>query len=463
MKTVRQLLAIFLVLAMLGANDVVVAYPQDRSGSCGENVRWSYNGSTYSLSIFGIGPMENYKSEFYVPWRSVQGYITSVSIGNGVTSIGDHTFDCCNGLTNITIPNSVTSIGDFAFKDCTNLTNVTIPNSVTSIGDGTFQNCTNLTNVTIPNSVTSIGSLDRYGYDCGAFEGCINLTNVTIPNSVTIIGKAAFMDCTNLTNITIPNSVTSIGDSAFEDCTGLTTITIPNSVTSIGLWAFDECTGLTNITIPDSLTSIGQGIFGGCTGLTNITIPNSVTSIDSGAFCGCTGLTNITIPSSVTSIGDYAFMNCAGLTDVSVHNAEAVFNKGVFAGCTLNLHGHIGSTSDAYASGESGITFVPFKTEMTPPDFVLPEALTHIEVEAFSGAKMTVVYIPDRVSFLGNKAFAYCNNLTEIRIPASVKTIPPDLFYGLTSTQLARITIFGTPGSAAEVFANSKGMMFEVE
>ncbi len=43
---------------------------------------------------------------------------------------------CCDGLTSVTIPNSVTSIGDEAFYDCTSLTNVTIPNSVTSIGDG---------------------------------------------------------------------------------------------------------------------------------------------------------------------------------------------------------------------------------------------------------------------------------------------------------------------------------------
>ncbi len=42
--------------------------------------------------------------------------------------------DCCC-LTSVTIPNSVTSIGDEAFSDCTGLTSVTIPNSVTSIGD----------------------------------------------------------------------------------------------------------------------------------------------------------------------------------------------------------------------------------------------------------------------------------------------------------------------------------------
>ena len=67
-----------------------------------------------------------------------------MTIGNGVTSVGDEAFNGCNGLTSVTIPDSVTSIGSSAFMNCSGLMSVTIGNGVTNIGEEAFNGCNNL-------------------------------------------------------------------------------------------------------------------------------------------------------------------------------------------------------------------------------------------------------------------------------------------------------------------------------
>ena len=196
--------------------------------------------------------------------------------------------DTINGLP-------VVGIATSAFEDCTALTSVTIPDNVTTIGNYAFFGCTGLTSVTIGNGVTTIGNF--------AFFGCTGLTSVTIPDSVTSIINYAFSGCTALTSVTIPDSVTTIGDYAFRS-TGLTSVTIPDSVTSIGEGAFEGCTALTSVTIGNGVTSIGEGAFYGCTALTSVTIGNGVTSIGNYAFDGCTALTSMVFTGNApTSVG----------------------------------------------------------------------------------------------------------------------------------------------------------------
>jgi len=151
-------------------------------------------------------------------WLDGEATVTSVIFANdnSVTSIGYNAFSATQ-ITSITIPNGVTSIGNYAFFLCTSLTTATIPNSVTSLGNYAFKDCTALSSVTFTatSSVTSIGDY--------TFQNCTSLSSITIPNSVTSIGIYAFQN-TGLTSVTIPNSVTSIGDNAFRGSTNLATV-----------------------------------------------------------------------------------------------------------------------------------------------------------------------------------------------------------------------------------------------
>ena len=295
------------------------------------------------MSAFGYnGIFKPANNEIYY----TNGSTTAPTAPNNTAAFGDatiqsNTYDVEKECWVITFDKDVTKIGYYAFygyqTDCNKLTSVTIPDSVTTIGEYAFSNCESLTSVTIGNSVTTIGD--------SAFLCCSKLTSVTIPDSVTTIGGGAFKSCTSLTSVTIPDSVTTIGDSAFGECSSLkefkgkfaadngrclimdntiiayanasgTTYTIPDSVTTIGLWVFGYCTSLTSVTIPDSVTTIGVRAFASCKSLTSVTIGNSVTTIGEGAFCWCTSLTSVTIPDGVTTIGVWAFTNCESLKTV---------------------------------------------------------------------------------------------------------------------------------------------------
>ena len=134
--------------------------------------------------------------------------------GSSTSSTTSTTYYIPSSLRSVTVTGGNILYG--AFYNCSMLTSVTIPDSVTSIGDYAFYNCRGLTSVTIGNSVTSIGSY--------AFDGCLGLTSVTIGNSVTSIGDYAFSACIGLASLTIPDSVTSIGNNAFYYCKGLTSV-----------------------------------------------------------------------------------------------------------------------------------------------------------------------------------------------------------------------------------------------
>ncbi len=302
-------------------------------------------------------------------------YIPETVVYNGktyeVVGIDDYAF-ANSPITSITIPNSVTSIGNGAFNGCKSLTSITIPNSVTNIGigeynygcwEGLFSGCSSLKSIIVkegnpvydsrnncnaivetatntlvvgcqstnmPSSITSIGP--------GAFAGLENLTSIYIPNSIMSIGNAAFQNCFTLTSITITNSVTSIGSNAFHNCNSLKSITIPNSVTSIGYAAFEDCDSLTSVTIGNSITSIASCAFRACSSLTSAALGNSVTRIESHAFDGCSSLTSITIPNSVTSIGWAAFNDCEKLGTVSLGDKIKEIEDYAFKECNKLYH-----------------------------------------------------------------------------------------------------------------------------
>jgi hypothetical protein len=86
---------------------------------------------------------------------------------------------------------NIIGIDNYAFKNNTSVHSVTLAQGIKTIGYGTFLNCTALETVELPDTVTNIGT--------NAFKGCTNLTKITIPASVTSVQPTSFNSCPNVT------------------------------------------------------------------------------------------------------------------------------------------------------------------------------------------------------------------------------------------------------------------------
>lgn len=284
--------------------------------------------------------------------------IPSTYNGKPVMSIGSNAFFDSGSLTSVTIPESVTIIGEGAFFSCSNLGTVIFAENskCTNIGDSAFYNCSSLTSVKIPDSVTSIGNR--------VFSRCDSLATIIVsekneiycsidgvlfgkdgktlicypvgksgaymvPDSVTTIVSGAFYACNSLTEVTFAgNSIKSIGEYAFADCRSLTSVKIPDSVTSIGKYAFSMCNSIEKMYISkielfcrvkflncfSNPLYYAKNLYCNGTLVTELVISDTVTSIGEYAFNHFESLTSVTIGNSVTSIGAHAFDGCSNLT-----------------------------------------------------------------------------------------------------------------------------------------------------
>ena len=158
----------------------------------------------------------------------------------------------------VVIPTGVTSIADNAFSrsssptDQSRITSVSISNTVTSVGNGAFWANSGVTSLTIGSSVSSIGR--------DAFRALSSITALVVPGSVKSIGAWAFADM-GATTLTLNEGLETVGDGAFIG-NRLITIVIPNSVTTISFEAaFAGYWVLENLTLGSGLTTIGGRAF----------------------------------------------------------------------------------------------------------------------------------------------------------------------------------------------------------
>ncbi|MBP0968012.1 MAG: leucine-rich repeat protein, partial [Oscillospiraceae bacterium] len=307
---------------------------------------WRFDEAAGTLYIEGTGKMpafgtrertDRLEADVYSPWADKTG-IEKVVMQDGITNIGDYSFQGCSNMKEISVPDTVTRIGSHAFYHCTALTENPIPAHVTEIGSFAFYECTVLKEALIPDGLTVI--------EACTFEGCTALTNVSIPDTVISIGNFAFNRCRNLTEFEIPDSVTTLGEAVFNDCIGLQSIRVPDSVTDSGRYTFSGCSGLTELILPNNLNGVWDSICADCTALKSLTIPEGITGFMRDPFIGCTALVEITFPKSVRTLSRNIFVNLKSFQDG-----------------TLTIKGYSGSAAEKFAE----TNHIPFVSLDTAP------------------------------------------------------------------------------------------------
>ena len=401
--------------------------------------------------------------------------ITSVTIPNGVTTIGFSAFNDCiklekikfssnldtvcenafnntkwfnnqsNGLvyvgkvaykykgdmprnTKITVKSDTVSISESAFKDCANLTAILIPSSVKHIDKYAFYNCQGLTKLNFNDGIERIEN--------DAFGSCEKLTSVNFSETLKSIGAFAFVECKKLSEITIPQSVTSVGEYAFSGCENLASVTVSDDLPYVGGRAFEKTKWLNSQ--PDGVVYIGKSAYGYKGDMpknTELSLKSGITNISGYAFYEEKNLTSVKIPETVNRIGNWAFLDCEGLKNVNIPDGVKRIESWTFSNCSS-------LTNITVPDSVTVLDGLAFSYCTNLKNIELSKNLTEIGMGALSHCtSLETIDIPDSVIIMDNIAMAGCSKLKSVNIGSNLKTVGGQVFAGCTSLEKVNVNL----------------------
>ena len=188
----------------------------------GDNIKWTFDEKTGTLTLYGNGEMYDLPDSEYAPWYSLKKDIKKIVVGNGITSIGTDAFYNMVQATDIDIPESVTVIKECALQGCESIKEVHLPDTIIAIGTNAFQ----FMNSCEGFYINSPSSQTTYHTENGVlFNGSTLIcypqsktdTSYVIPYGTQIVKSWSFTNPKYLTTVYIPETVVKTGGDSFAN------------------------------------------------------------------------------------------------------------------------------------------------------------------------------------------------------------------------------------------------------
>ncbi len=265
---------------------------------------------------------------------------------------------------------------------------------------------------------------------------------ILIPNTVTYRNKVY--------------RITEIGDYAFRGCSEMTSIAIPETVWHIGLGAFSGCEGLKEIHISDlsawcelsfydvtddsgdSPLNYADGLYLNGELITDLVVPDDVTEIGAHAFEGYEKLRSVVLHNNIEAIYKSAFFYCTNLTDINF--SDSLYYIGPYA-----FDGTPWYENQPEGEVYTGKHFYKYKGDMSPnTSIVIKDGTETICQSAFEYCEgLTRITLPSTMRCIHDYAFAECKNLKEIYCKAST----PPLLNSFYSNYHKDVVLYVPPGT----------------
>ncbi|MGN0179237.1 MAG: leucine-rich repeat protein [Monoglobaceae bacterium] len=291
---------------------VPAVFAEVTSGTVNDSITWSYDDTTYTLTISGTGAMPNYTYSEYKTARSYDTYYNQAKklvIEEGITSIGNCNFTLFVKLETVVLPSSLTSIGSYAFERIgdggpNTMYMVNIPKSVENIANHAFYT-TAKGWITFEkgSQLTTIGTSEPFRETGGNARLCLDCPSTELVEMLD--GKSERLICYTLDDSqTLTVSCKDKGnktDPAFGNWNNGDTVT--NYAFGVNHRPWNGYVSQAKaLVFEEGIKSLGKKSFYGLTSAVDIKLPSTLTSIEEQALY-LNGAKYLSIPSSVTSIG----------------------------------------------------------------------------------------------------------------------------------------------------------------